>query len=36
LPVLVYHSLREDYPFASDRLHRFILDALVFLEVGAR
>ena len=27
LPVLLYHGLREDYPFASDRLHRFILGA---------
>lgn len=27
LPVLVYHGVREDYPFASDRLHRFILGA---------
>ncbi|WP_076068164.1 deoxyribodipyrimidine photo-lyase [Sphingomonas montana] len=27
LPVLVYHGLREDYPHASDRLHRFILHA---------
>ncbi|HEV2560226.1 MAG TPA: deoxyribodipyrimidine photo-lyase [Microvirga sp.] len=27
LPVIVYHGLREDYPFASDRLHRFILGA---------
>ena len=27
LPVLVYHGLRENYPFASDRLHRFILGA---------
>lgn len=27
LPVLVYHGLREDYPFASDRLHRFVLGA---------
>ena len=27
LPVLIYHGLREDYPFASDRLHRFILGA---------
>jgi deoxyribodipyrimidine photo-lyase len=27
LPALVYHGLREDYPFASDRLHRFILGA---------
>ena len=25
LPVLVYHGLREDYPYASDRLHHFIL-----------
>ena len=25
LPVLVYHGLREDYPYASARLHRFIL-----------
>ena len=27
LPVLVYHGLREDYPYASDRLHRFIMGA---------
>ena len=27
LPVLVFHSLRERYPFASDRIHRFILGA---------
>ncbi len=27
LPVLVYHGLREDYPFASDRLHRFVVGA---------
>ena len=27
LPVLVYQGLREDYPYASDRLHRFILGA---------
>ena len=27
LPVLVYHGLRQDYPHASDRLHRFILGA---------
>jgi deoxyribodipyrimidine photolyase len=26
-PVLVYHGVREDYPYASDRLHRFILGA---------
>lgn len=27
LPVLVYHGVREDYPYASDRLHDFILGA---------
>ena len=27
LPALVYHGLREDYPYASDRLHSFILGA---------
>ena len=27
LPALVYHGLREDYPYASDRLHYFILGA---------
>ena len=27
LPVLVYHGLRDDYPYASARLHRFILGA---------
>ncbi len=27
LPALIYHGLREDYPFASDRLHRFALGA---------
>ncbi len=27
LPVLVYHGVRESYPFASDRFHRFILGA---------
>ena len=27
LPVLVYHGLREDYPYASARLHSFILGA---------
>ncbi|UAJ12943.1 deoxyribodipyrimidine photo-lyase [Glacieibacterium megasporae] len=26
-PVLVYHGVREDYPYASDRFHRFILGA---------
>ena len=34
LPVLVYHGLREDYPFASDRLHRFILGASRDLATG--
>ena len=34
LPVLVYHGLREDYPFASDRLHRFILGASRDLAIG--
>ncbi len=27
LPVLVYHGLRDEYPDASDRIHRFILGA---------
>jgi len=27
LPVLVYHGIAEDYPYASDRLHHFILGA---------
>ncbi|QYE37225.1 hypothetical protein KZX46_21565 (plasmid) [Polymorphobacter sp. PAMC 29334] len=27
LPVLVYHGVHEDYPYASDRLYRFILGA---------
>ena len=27
LPALVYHGVREDYPYASARLHRFILGA---------
>ena len=27
MSVLVYHGVREDYPYASDRLHRFILGA---------
>jgi len=27
LSVLVYHGLGDDYPYASDRLHRFILGA---------
>ena len=32
LPVLVYHGAREDYPYASDRLHAFILGASRDLE----
>lgn len=36
LPVLVYHGVREDYPYASDRLHRFILGASVDLAIGCR
>ncbi|MDU9006791.1 deoxyribodipyrimidine photo-lyase [Sedimentitalea todarodis] len=27
LPVLVYHGVREDYPYASDRLHHFLIHA---------
>jgi deoxyribodipyrimidine photo-lyase len=27
LPLLVYHGLRHDYPWASDRLHTFILES---------
>jgi deoxyribodipyrimidine photo-lyase len=34
LPVLVYHGLREDYPYASDRLHRFILGASRDVAIG--
>ncbi|MES3100568.1 deoxyribodipyrimidine photo-lyase [Sphingomonas faeni] len=36
LPVLVYHGVREDYPYASDRLHRFILGASIDLAEGCR
>ncbi|MEG3177698.1 deoxyribodipyrimidine photo-lyase [Sphingomonas sp. RB3P16] len=36
LPVLVYHGVREDYPYASDRLHHFILGASIDLAVGCR
>jgi len=28
LPVLVYHGLRHDYPWASDRIHTFILETV--------
>lgn len=31
-PVLVYHGLGETYPYASDRLHTFILEASQALE----
>lgn len=34
LPVLVYHGVREDYPYASDRLHFFILGASRDLQIG--
>lgn len=36
LPVLVYHGVREDYPYASDRLHHFILGASLDLAAGCR
>ena len=31
LPLLVYHGLRQDYPWASDRIHSFILESVVDL-----
>jgi len=31
LPLLVYHGLRPDYPWASDRIHTFILESVVDL-----
>src|SRR5512146_2104386 len=31
LPLLVYHGLRHDYPWASDRLHTFILQSVADL-----
>ena len=31
LPVVVYHGLRPDYPWASDRLHTFILESVIDL-----
>ncbi len=31
-PVLVYHGLRHDYPWASDRLHTFILEGVADLD----
>jgi len=36
LSVLVYHGVREDYPYASDRLHHFILGASLDLAEGCR
>jgi photolyase PhrII len=32
LPVLVYHGLRPDYPWASDRLHTYILESVADLQ----
>jgi photolyase PhrII len=39
LPLLVYHGLRHDYPWASDRLHTFLLETAAdlyreFAELG--
>ncbi|MGE0353256.1 MAG: deoxyribodipyrimidine photo-lyase [Gemmatimonadales bacterium] len=34
LPVLVYHGLRPDYPWASDRIHGFILESVMDLRAG--
>ena len=34
LPVVVYQGLRHDYPWASDRLHTFILESAVDLYRG--
>ena len=31
LPLLVYHGLRHDYPWASDRLHTFLLETVADL-----
>ena len=31
LPLLVYHGLRHDYPWANDRIHSFILESVVDL-----
>lgn len=31
LPVLVYHGLRPDYPWANDRIHTFILESVADL-----
>ena len=34
LPLLVYHGLRHDYPWASDRFHTWILEGVVDLYAG--
>jgi deoxyribodipyrimidine photo-lyase len=34
LPMVVYHALRPDYPWANDRLHTFILESVVDLYAG--
>jgi len=36
VPVLVYHGVRENYPYASDRLHHFILGSSRDLATGCR
>ena len=38
LPLLVYHGLRHDYPWASDRIHTFILESVadLYREFAAR
>ena len=36
LPVVVVHALENRYPYASHRLHRFILEASRDLEAGVR
>ena len=38
LPLLVYHGLHHDYPWASDRLHTFILESVagLYREFGER
>ena len=36
LPVVVLHTLDHTYPYASHRLHRFILEASQELEAGVR
>jgi deoxyribodipyrimidine photo-lyase len=34
LPLQVYHGLRHDYPWASDRFHTWILESVVDLQAG--